>query len=187
MRKALPALTVFLLLSGCGTSETSPSVLQRYDKMRRDLGWITHTSETVSNDVRKLQVPMSRGNVATVRAGAIRLKIDARQYSLRAGAAGNVIRALAQEAPTRTVRLYLQQVTLALSWEWVEGLALTHVADQAWLDPLSARAGSAQRLEIELRWAQKAADRAVRAAAAARSIKNHAQAEFRYSVVTPAS
>ncbi len=186
MRKALPALTALLLLCGCGSSETSSSVLQRYDEMRRELGWITNASDRVSNDVHRIQVPMARGNAAAVRTDAVRLKVDARQFSMRAGAAGNVIRTLAQETPTRTVLLYLQQVTAVLTWDWVEGLALMHVADRAWSDPLSDRGGSSQRLETDLRWAQKAAARAVKAATAARSIKHHAKAEFRYSVVTPA-
>lgn len=186
MRKAHLTLGALLLLCACGSTETSTSVLQRYDRMRRELGWITQASERVSNDVRRLQAPMARADTLNVRAGAVRLKIDAKQYSMRAGAAGNTIRALAQEAPTRTVQLYLQRVTAALTWEWVEGLALTHLADQAWSDPLSVRGGSAQHLEMDLRWAQKAAVRAVKAAAAARAIKHHAKAEFEYSVVTPA-
>ena len=73
-----------------------------------------------------------------------------------------------------------------LIWEWVEGLALTHVADQAWRDPLSVQGGSPAHLETDMKWAQKAAGRAARAAAAARAIEDHARTEFRYSVVTPA-
>lgn len=185
MRKALPALVVALLLWGCGPSERSPSALQRYDRMRRELGWITSESGQVARDARRLQVAMARGNVPGVRASAVRLKVDARLFSIRAGAAGNRVRALTTFSLGREVKPYLQQVTTVLVWEWVEGHALTSVANQAWRDPLSMGGGSEHRLAADLNWARKAADRAVRAASAARAIRARARSQFHYLVVTP--
>lgn len=187
MRKTLPALAALLVLYGCGSSEGSSSVLQRYDRMRRELRWITGASTRVSDDVTRLRGAMARAQEEAVRRDAVRLKLDARQFGTRSGAAGNSVRTLAQDAPTKTVHLYLLQVTDVLTWDWVEGLALTYLGDQAWADPLSVRGNSTQRLSTNLGWAQRAAYRAVRAAAAARAIKNHARSQFRYVVVTPAN
>jgi hypothetical protein len=183
--RALPTLAALLVLWGCGSGQRSPSTLQRYDKMRRELGWIAAASEHVSRDAQMLEVAMARANNFGVRAAAVRLKLDARQYSRRAGAAGNMVRILAAEAPSRPVKLYLLRVTEALSRQWVEGVALSFVADQAWTDPLSVRANDAQRLGANVEWARKAARQAIRASAAARGIRQDAKAQFRYTVATP--
>jgi hypothetical protein len=187
VRKALPALVVALLLCGCRSNEKTPSVLQRYDKMRRELGWITHTSGLVANDMQRLKVAMADANVSAVRTAAVRLKVDARRFSIRAGAAGNRIRVLSSSAVGREVKPYLQEVTLVLVWQWVEGVALRSLANQAWQDPLSVRGGSERRLAADLIWARKAAQRALRAASAAQATRNGAKSHFRYTVVTPAA
>jgi hypothetical protein len=153
--------------------------------MRRDLGLITSASGRVSSDARRLEVAMAHANVQGVKAAAVRLKVDARHYSTRAGLAGNKIRRLAREAPTGTVQLYLSQVTRALSWEWVEGVALAFLADQAWADPLSVRGGSSQRLAADLKWARNAAARAMQASATAQAIMHRSKSQFRYTAVTP--
>ena len=186
MSRVLPWLAALLMLCGCGFSGYSSSALQRYDRMRRELGWISAASARVSSDARKLETVMAKSDVNGVQAAAVRLKLDARQYSLRAGAAGNAVRALASAAPTRQVKLYFLRVTGALSWQWVEGVALSAVADQAWADPMSIRGDDAQRLAGDVAWAQKAALLAVRANSAAREIRQRAKAQFRYIVVTPA-
>lgn len=186
MKRALISLAALLLLGGCGPSEQSSSPLQQYDKMRRELDWITHASDRVAVDARKLEVAMARAHVTAVRADAVRLKSDARLYSERAGAAGNATRALANETSSRRVRAYLLRVTNALSWEWVEGVALRFVADQAWADPLSQRGGAAYHLAKDVVWARHAAQEAVRAAAAAQTIRRAARVQFRYTVSTPA-
>jgi hypothetical protein len=154
--------------------------------MRPELDWMTAASAHISSDAQKLEIAMARADVNGVRTAAVRLKLDARQYSLRAGAAGNAVRALASAAPTRQVGLYLLRVTEALSWQWVEGVALSSVADQAWADPMSVRGDDAQRLARDVEWARKAALQAVHASTAARGIRRRAKAQFRYIVVTPA-
>jgi major membrane immunogen (membrane-anchored lipoprotein) len=186
MKLAVTSLAALLLLWGCGSSEQSSSPLQKYDKMRRELDWITRASDRVAVDAQMLQVAMARAHVTAVRADAVRLKSDARLYSERAGAAGNATRALANQASSRQVRDYLLRVTDALSWEWVEGTALRFVADQAWADPLSQRGGAAYHLAKDVAWARHAAQEAVRAAAAAQTIRRAAKSQFRYSISTTA-
>jgi hypothetical protein len=186
VNRVLSGVAALLMLCGCGSGERSMSTLHRYDRMRRELDWMTAASSHVSSDAGKLEIAMARSEVNGVRAAAVRLKLDARVYSLRAGAAGNTVRALASGAPSRQVRLYLLRVTEALSWQWVEGVALSSVADQAWADPMSVRGDDAQRLARDVEWAQTTARQAVRASTAARGIRQRAKAQFRYIVVTPA-
>lgn len=186
MSRALPAMVALLVLCGCTSRDPSPSVLQRYDRMRRELGWITGAAERVALDARRLQAAMSRGEVGQVQSDAILLKTDSRRFALRAGAAGNVTRRLASEAQVPLVRRYLEQITTVLTWQWVEGHALAALADQAWFDPLSVRGGSAQRLAADMTWSRRAAIRAVHAAESARAIRNRAKSQFRYVVATPA-
>jgi hypothetical protein len=186
VRNALPALVVVFLLSGCGSNQETPSVLQRFDKMRRELGWMTNASGRVANEAHRLKVAMARANVPAVRTAAVRLNVDARRFSVRAGAAGNRVRALSSDAGSGEVKPYLQQVTLVLSWQWIEGVALSSLANQAWQDPLSIRGGSERRLAADLSWARKAAQRSLQASSAAQAIRNDAKSQFRYTVVTPA-
>jgi hypothetical protein len=185
VKPALTFMAAALFLWGCGSSQGTPSPLQRYDKMRRELHWITSMSGRVAGDARNLEVTMARGNPTAIRARAVRLKADARPYSRRAGAAGNAVRALAAEAPSGPVRLYLLRVSDALSRQWVEGVALRFVADQAWSDPLSLRSPDAQRLAADVAWARKAARQAVLAADAARVIRREANGQFQYTAPTP--
>lgn len=177
-----------VLLSGCGQSSPAPSpTLERYDRMRRELDWLTAASGRVAADAQALRVAMSWGNVTAIRARAVRLKSDAVPFSLRAGAAGNATRNLAATAPAPTVRRYLQLVTATLSAQWVEGVALRAVAEQAWYDPLSIRGNDAQRLAADVSWAGSAARRAVLAAEAARRLRARSPAAFRYPAPTPAT
>jgi hypothetical protein len=184
MKPALTSLVVVLFLWGCGPSGRATSPLQQYDKMRRELDWITHASDRVAADAQKLEAAMAHANVTGVRADAVELKADARLYSERAGAAGNATRALAKETSSRPVRGYLLHVTDTLGWDWVEGVALRFVADQAWADPLSMRGDGAPRLAKDVAWARNAAREAIRAAAAARAIRQAARDQFRYTVST---
>jgi hypothetical protein len=182
MKLAFTSLVAVLFLWGCGPSGQGTSPLQQYDKMRRELDWITHSSDRVAVDAQKLEVAMAHANVTGVRADAVRLKADARLYSERAGGAGNATRALAKETSSRPVRTYLLRVTDTLTWEWVEGVALRFVAEQAWADPLSVRGDGARRLATDVAWARNAARAAIQAAAAARAIREAARDQFRYTV-----
>jgi len=186
MKRALAWLTALLVLSGCQPDDQPSSLLQRYDEMRNELNWITRASGRVAADAQKLEGVMAQANSAAIRADAARLKTDATLYSERAGDAGNAVRVLASETSSRQVRAYLLRVTDALSWEWVEGVALRFVADQAWRDPLSTRGDNVRRLANYVAWARHAARAAIRDATAARRIRRAAKAQFRYTISTTA-
>ena len=185
MKGAFSALAALLFLSSCETASRPVSVLQRFDRMKRDLRWLTTASDRVSVDAGGLATVMRGPDVAGIQAASVRLKRDASVFSRRAGAAGNTTRALTAEATPGAVRVYLREVTSMLGEEWTEGVALAVVANLAWHDPLSVRGDDARRLERNVLWARLAASRAVAATAAARAIRDSHRSQFRYEISTP--
>ena len=185
MKGAFSALAALLFLSGCETANHPVSALQRFDRMKRDLRWIALASGRVSADARALDQTMQLSNVTGVRAAAVRLKRDGALFSRRAGAAGNATRSLIPETTPGPVRAYLRAVTDTLSAQWVEGVALTAVAELAWNDPLSVRGDDARRLDRDVAWARQASKHAVSAAAHATAVRKSNKSLFRYEISKP--
>ncbi len=171
-----------VLLSGCAHTGPPISALQRYDRMKRQLQWLTTQSQQLSDQTGRLGHLVSRANVPGTRRLAVRLKIAAIRYTTYAGRIGNSIRALDTGSTSSTAGRYLRFIADVLTWDWVEGTALQRVCDEIWRDPLSETGSGAETLYKDMRWAQRAAQRAVDYARLAAGVRRQAPGAFRYTV-----
>lgn len=184
MRACLIALSV-ALLSSCSSSDSGPSVWQRYDALSGKLRAVTQDAGLVSREQRAAIGPMRHGNVVQTKRAAVRLKRCANRLSRQAGHVGNQIRALAARAHSRPQTRYLSLVLTALENQWQEGRRLAAMTDVMWADPLLMSPRDLSVLQREQWAARQAAARAVRAARAALELRRKNRAAFRYVPATP--
>lgn len=186
MKGILLAVALCVLVAACGSTRSSPSVLQRFQSLKPGLAGATAGSSRLALDSGRINHAILILRPDLVHRADLVLRRDAVREERTTGNAANVLRPLLRGHTLPAVRVFLRDILSGLTYQWGEADRLVHLADTVWWDTsLSGRQNARAFVQL-VRTARWDAQQAAKYTVAAAHLRQRDRRSFRFIPVKSA-